>query len=232
MKLSDLIQAFRVDTDDLRPKFLTLDEDAIRFANEAVKEAAVRGRLMFDDTQTVEVLAGVSRYTIPGSLFQITRAALFRQTDPGNPPTIPATYASKSCGTLTNKARASFDVECPYWREERKQPEVYFQEDRSLVLAAIVPSAYLLRLEGYRTPLDDELMDDGEDVPPINAMHHEKLVHWMSYRAYSKPDSEIFNPKKAQESLDAFESYFGLRPLVNQHARDEADRPHHNTAYW
>ena len=57
---------------------------------------------------------------------------------------------------------------------------------------------------------------DGE--PEIRAHLHKKLVSWMEYRAYSKPDVDYADPKKAANGLAEFESEFG--PPIN--AREDA----------
>jgi hypothetical protein len=75
-------------------------------------------------------------------------------------------------------------------------------------------------------------MDDSLDKPEIHPQHHRFLVHWALHRAYSKPDSEIFNPDKAAKALKDFEDYFGYRPTANERKREQASRPHHVRAYW
>lgn len=224
MNLGDLITSHRVDSDDKISPYFTKQEDAIRFLNEAEEEAAVRARLLFDDTQTITVLPNVSRYDFTG-LFEITRATMYRRVSTG-----PDVYATTGGIALTAISRDAMDHQYPCWREERKAPCFYIRDDVSITLPCIVDRAYIIRLEGYRG--QKKQMQDAADTPEINPQHHRFLVQWSLHRAYAKPDSEIFNPDKSQKALDEFEAYFGYRPTVNERHREQADRPHHTTAYW
>jgi hypothetical protein len=223
MNLGELVTSHRVDSDDKVYPFFTKPDDVVRFLNEAEAVAAIRARLLFDDTQTITVTAGTSRYDF-GGLFEITNAVAYRKTGE------PSTYATTGGIHLIAKSRDWMDRNYPDWREDRRPPCFYIRDDVSITLPCIVDRDYIIRLEGYRTP--KKLMNDSNDRPEINALHHRFLVHWSLHRAYAKPDSEIFNPDKSAKALKEFEDYFGYRPTVNERHREQADRDHHNMAYW
>jgi hypothetical protein len=232
MTLDDLISSFRVDADDqardLNGKqgdLLWADADLERWFGEAEEEAAVRKRLLYDDYTLaivrINVLAGQSSYPIDPRFFEISKARLLN-ADTG-----------RFLEDLYITTRDALDQECQYWRDERRRPERFIQDDTRIVLPGIVDRAYTLRIEGYRAPLVPITADsDGSVEPEIAAIHHRFLVHWVLHRAYSKPDSEVFNPQKAAIALGAFEQYFGLRPDADLRKDQQANRPHHNTSWW
>jgi hypothetical protein len=229
MNLGELRTQTRIDSDDRKPPFFSKDDELRAWLNEAEAEAAMRARLIFDDSQRVVLTAGTSRYTLT-SLFEITWAGIYREATPAVPPSTPATYATRLERELYLIDRDENDEIYPQWREDRCAPERLIVDDTSVTLPGILASNYQLRLEGYRTPATP--MVDNADEPEINPMHHRFLVHWALHRAYSKPDAEIFNPGKAADALKAFEAYFGERWSANQRKRNQASRPHHNRSYF
>jgi hypothetical protein len=60
-----------------------------------------------------------------------------------------------------------------------------------------------------RDPLAE--MNDMDDEPEIAARYHRSLRFWMMFRAYSKQDTETFDPKKLADSLSMFEQEFGKK---------------------
>lgn len=230
MTLKDLIASFRVDADDKAQSLngstsdlLWPDDDVTRWFNEAVEEAALRKRLIFDETTPevceIAVEEGVSGYPLNSALVEITAAFLH-------------TAGSERVIRLTATDRDEMDRIRPDWRTERCTPKYFIQEDTRIYLPGIVDADYTMKLEGYRLPLDDEQMSDESDVPVIAQAHHRFLVHWPLHRAYGKQDADTFDPNRAALALDAFEKYFGLRPDADLRKDQQANRPHHNKAYW
>lgn len=232
MTLDELIASFRFDADDLPESVGGGDGDLLwknaelaRFFGEAEEEAALRKRLLFDDYTLaivkIDVLEDQSSYPLDPRMFEVSKARLLDAT------------TGEFVEDLYITTRAALEQRCPRWRDERRQPGFFIQDDTRIVLPGIVDRAYTLRLEGYRTPLTPITeISDGSTVPEIGLIHHRFLVHWALHRAYSKPDSEVFNPQKAATSLAAFEQYFGLRPDADLRRDQQADQPHHNVAYW
>lgn len=230
MTLEDLIASFRVDADDQSRSvngstsdLLWQDDDVTRWFNEAVEEAALRKRLIFDDTTPdvcqIAVLEGVSGYPLNPALVEITAAFLH-------------TAGSERVIRLYATDRDEMDRIRPDWRTDRCTPKYFIQEDTRIYLPGIVDADYTMKLEGYRLPLDDEQMSNDSDVPVIAQAHHRFLVHWATHRAYGKQDADTFDPNRSQLALDAFEKYFGLRPDADLRKDQQANRPHHNKAYW
>lgn len=231
MTLDDLIASFRVDADDVPTSvgggtkdLLWSDAELARFFGEAEEEAAIRKRLLYDDYTLsmvrIDVLAGQSSYPLDPRFFEISKARLL-SADTG-----------RFIEDLYITTRDEMDLRSTCWRDERRCPEMFIQDDTRIVLPGQIDRAYTLRLEGYRTPLVPITADsDGSAAPEIAAIHHRFLVHWVLHRAYSKPDSETLNPTKSATALAAFEQYFGLRPDADLRKDQQADRPHHNRAW-
>lgn len=232
MTLADLIESFRVDADDL-PKsmgggdgdLLFKDADLARWFGEAEEEAAIRKRLLFDDYTLaivrIDVLANQSSYPLDSRMFEVTKARLLN-ADTG-----------RFVEDLYITDRDELDAIDRCWRDERRCPERFIQDDTRILLPGIVDRAYTLRLEGYRTPLVPMTADSDPEstTPEIGKVHHRFLVHWVLHRAYSKPDSEVYDPQKSAIALGAFEQYFGLRPDADLRKDQQANRPHHNKAW-
>jgi hypothetical protein len=75
MNLEDLIASFREDSTDKLEPYLWEDETVTRWLNEAQDEAAVRGRLLLDDSTpavtTIAVSAGQASYQLHAKVYEI-----------------------------------------------------------------------------------------------------------------------------------------------------------------
>jgi hypothetical protein len=69
------------------------------------------------------------------------------------------------------------------------------------------------------------------DEPCILAVHHIHLVQWALYRAFSKPDAEIFDPNRAAQAEAEFSRYFGARPDSDLRSDTREDEPQHIVAW-
>lgn len=223
MKLEDLIASFRVDTQDVKKPYLWPDKEIARWLAEGEDEAAIRKRLLFDsDTPAVteiEVLPGTTRYKLDTRIFEVTGAWLYNAAE---------TQRTR----LTPTDMATVNDTCPFWRTDRGMPERIVIEDSSILLPYLISEPWLIRLEGYRTPLEPLTNDSPDAEPEIASVHHRFLVYWALHRAYQKPDAETLNPSKSATALEDFEAYFGKRLTANQGKRNQADRPHRVRAYW
>lgn len=223
MTLTELIASFRVDSDDTKLPYLWASKDVARYLAEGEDEAAMRKRLLFDsitpEVTEIEVLPGTSRYKLDSRLFEVTEAWLYN-----------AAETQRTRLTMTDMA--TINQTCPYWRSDRGMPERIVIEDSYIVLPYLITDAWLIRLEGYRTPLIPLTFDSPDVEPEIASVHHRFLVHWALHRAYQKSDAETLNPAKSATALADFEAYFGPRWTANQGKRNQADRPHRVRSYF
>lgn len=221
MDRAALIIQFRSDADDQAEPPLSGDDLVTTWLNEAEDEAAVRADLLLetedDDICQIDVEAGTARYALHEAVACITRATFTRT-------------GSSDVKELTLTTRTAMDRDFPGWRTRAQDPCHLIQDDTSVTLGSLPDADGVLRFECQRTPLTP-MADDG-DTPEIHRLHHRHLVNWALYRHYSRPDTEQYDPGRAQKALDVFTGHFGL-PRDAQLARDrEAEQAHHNVADW
>ena len=69
-------------------------------------------------------------------------------------------------------------------------------------------------------------MFEDEDEPEISPIHHRNLAGWVTYRAFSVPDTDAMDQKRSAQGLADFEDYFGPRPDAWNRRDNNANRPH------
>ena len=214
MNLGAMIQRFRVLTRDTVKRYMWQDDEIAPWFVEAESEAAIRSRLIRDDIE-IDITAGDAVLDLPADLFEIEYAEL--------------RDSSGNVFEITALTRKELSVVRPLWRTTTERPAHFIHEEKTLVLGAIADQDYILYVEFFRTPRNP--LSSEKDEPEIAAHHHEHLIDWVMFRAYSKPDSDSMNPGKAQESEARFIDYFGPRPKANLRRRQNANRPHRNTLH-
>ncbi len=212
MNLNTLITTAATRVDDLAAGKLWSRAEWIEYANDAQDEACRRARLLVDSTTaavcSITLVDGTPTYDLHDSIIFVRRVRLVQVSDG---------VALKVLGRV-HAADLDRDVG-PQWQEEVGQPRGY------------VPDIDDHQLRPYPTPDTDEWkatltvvrtalvpavnetypMEDGDDEPEIRRRHHLGLVNWMLYRAYSKQDSQCYNPKAAAMFLADFEAEFGKK---------------------
>lgn len=223
MDLEGLIAQFRVDADDTVPNpYLWESEWVAGWLSEAQAEAAIRGRLLYESVNPaiceIPVVAGTAVYALHKALYEIGHLRFL------------PTGASRS-EPVRLTTRGELDRICPDWREPipGRRMEFAIQDDTRIQLVSKPEYAGTLYLEGWRLPLK-ALEDDG-DKPEVNEAHHRHLVQWALHRAFSKPDSETIDPKRAERAEFEFTRYFGQRPDAGLRRETQSDRPQHNQAW-
>lgn len=205
MDLEDLMAEFRQQADDKGFQPLYVDEDLPKWANEAEREAAVRARLLFDDTSaflTLPVVAATVRYAIDPRI-QVIDGAFFAPTV-GRQRLLDLTGLDDLRQHDTHLCRTC------------NRPAALVHIEQSAIRLWPIPTSTVagsLKLEVYRLPLED--MVDSDDAPEIGAIHHLGLVDWMLYRAYATKDGEDGDPVRSKTHYDAFEARFGERPTAD-----------------
>lgn len=209
LTLTQLIERARDELNDAQTPYLWSDAVLTALFNEAVFEANRRIRCIVDtgsqDVCHIALTAGQSEYSLHPSVIAVRRAAL----------------ASRRSDPLLRTTQATMDLNYSDWRERRGEPRCFVRSTaRGVVFVSPVPNADdTLELEVWRDPLDIELMEVGTDSPSdagIPAAHHQKLVHWVCFRAFMRHDTETEMPQMASMHLDMFESYFGARPTARE----------------
>lgn len=219
MNLKSLVATFRADTDDRADPPRCEKSDVVGWLNEAEDEASLRARLIFDQDSgctEIAITAGDTVVQIDPSIFEIETAYLIDADGRTHP--------------LMQKDRTELDRVFPDWRTTTDRPDALIHDDKTVAFSRIVDAEYTLRLEAYRKPARP--MASNDDEPEIHPRHHRMLIEWAKHRAYSVPDTDLFNSGKAAEALEKFEDYFGRRPDASVRRRQQANKPHHNKACW
>ncbi len=214
MTLAELMVRHRaLSGDDVAPYFVG-DVLLASFLNEAVEEAAIRGRLIHEsadpDVCEVPVLADQASYPLHASLYEIDHAA-FRAD------------AQASRVTLYQASQEWLDSNVRDWRDAKGAPQFLIQADASVRLVPCPGADGTLLLEGYRIPKAP--MVDPTDVPEVSAIHHKHLVEWSLFCHFGIQDSELYDPARAATSEAAFTAYFGPRPDADLRRISREDTP-------
>lgn len=221
MTLAELIARYRTDANDKVLPYFVSDDEVTAWLNDAVAEAAIRGRLIHESDNAalckIAVKAGKSVYPLHPSMYELSYVA---HRVPGQAQRCPVLLVSTEW----------LDSGVPGWRDREALPTFAVQTDKSLRLVPRPVVDGELLLEGYRLPL--ALLEDKEDEPELNAAHHRHLVHWALHRGFSIPDTEFFDPERAARSEAAFTQYFGLRPDSDLRRETREDVPQHVVAFW
>ena len=222
MNLEQLIERFRIDADDLTTPYLWEPEWLAMWFSEAQDEAAVRARLLLDDTTPavtqLAVTAGVTGYILHPKVYEIVRVGFKPDGD------------ERVCPIdLVTRERLDRD-----YRDWRTRPagdlRWAMQTDTRLRLGPSPSRGGMLHIEAYRLPLKPLVNDT--DKPEIHEAHHRHLVQWVLYRAFSKPDADGRDPGKAEKAYAEFERYFGPRPDADLRRSTRHDLPQVNVSYF
>lgn len=215
MNLRELIKQFRVLSKDMVRKYLWPDEELIPWFAEAEKEAAQRARLIRDSDE-ITLSIGDKSCDLPSGMFDVQYAEL-RAVD-GTVYEIHATDHVELTATR------------PGWRTKTDRPREFIDNgDGTLTLGYVCDAEYTLYVEGFRTPKNP--LSSESDEPEIAEDHHSKLVDWVFFRAYSKPDVDTLNPGKSADGEDRFTKHFGKRLNADLRRRQNASRPHRNRCH-
>ncbi|QEL64778.1 hypothetical protein OTERR_13020 [Oryzomicrobium terrae] len=221
MTLAELIARYRLEAKDQVAPFFVSDDEVRGFLNEAQREACIRARLIHENSNTsvcnISVSVGKGTYKHHPALYEITHSG-FKLA--GEPVRRPVSLVSSEW----------LDANVRDWRDASGTPIYAIQKDRALRLVPTPSAPGTLLLEGFRTQLDD--LEAKDDEPEINAIHHLHLVQWVLFRAFSIPDADIFDGKRAAVAESAFTDYFGLRPDADLRRSTREDVPQHVQGFW
>lgn len=222
MNLEQLIEQFRIDADDLVQPYLWPDDWVAPWLTEAVSEAAVRGRLIYEAADPaiceIAVTAGVATYPLHKSLYELAHLR-FKPT------------GSTQSEPVHLKAREELDRIRPGWRDRTStQPCFAIQDDTRITLVDRPSVAGTLYVEGYRVPL--RALANDNDKPEINEAHHIHLVQWALHRAFSKPDADTRDPGRAAAAEAKFTAYFGPLPDADMRRSTRHDEVQTNKIFW
>lgn len=222
MKFEELEAQYRERVGDHADPPLADAPTVLRWLNEAVAEACIRGDLIreADAAELCEfsiAAESTTAVTLPAAMQRIDYAS-FTPTD------------SEPIALKVEVSRMELDRLSRTWRTDTGTPSRLLVEGRKMRIVVAPETAGVLRIEGWRIPLDDERMGARDSEPVIATLHHEKLVCWAVYRALSNPDGELFDQGKADRAYAEFQAYFGPRPDADADQAYDA-RPQFNKVW-
>ncbi len=224
MTLQGLITAFRVQANDKVQPYFWSDEEITSYLNSAQQEAAIRGRLIFEvadaDVCRIDVLKGQPIYNLNPLLYEIVHVSF---KDNGQ----------QKGSRISISSPENMDGLCGAdWRERSGSPRFAVQADKWLRLAPTPDADGLLFIEGYRAPKPMDLTHADTAEPEISTLHHEHLINWALHKAFSIPDSELFDPERSVTAEKEFTRYFGMRPDSDLRRITREDTSHHVESFW
>lgn len=203
MEVSALLAEYRRRADDRVKDYYVDDEEAMRFASEAEREAAIRSKLLFD-TSTPEVV----EYTLAPGQAEVPLSPLVYIIDDASV----AVGSGRSCNldlTGLDQIRTHSN-----WLTATGRPRLLAHLERNIARLYPAPAqGGTLRLAVYRLPLFP--LQTPYDEPEIGEEHHDGLIDWMLYRTWSAKDSEQEDPARADKALADFTARFGERPTAS-----------------
>lgn len=219
MKRVDLIRRFRTLAQDKVQPYLWADEDVNDWLNDAETQASIRARLIQEDANpdvcSIALAVGTQVYALHPSVFEISNIRL-----------IPA--SGDKPRRLSIVTRDFLDMQDPDWRDSTDPAQSVIQMDRTLRVVGTFDDGDRLALECFRMPLAPMDPTNPDSAPEINPAHHEHLVHWVLAKAYSNPDADTLDPKRAAAAEAAFTAYFGPMPDADLRRSTRADVPQYN----
>jgi len=205
MNVAGLLVLARQRLDDEVTPGLWSDDELIGFLNEAVKQACIRQRFLFEANHprvcTAPVTAGSAQVRLHSAVLAIRSARL--------------ASTSKPLDLVTLRW---MDRERPEWPHDRGTPEriVVDQQNGRMTLHPTPTQDDTLQLAVWRTPLEAELMTEAGDEPVVDAFWHADLVDWVEHLAYLRADSETQDLARSNEAAARFAAKFGRMPSAHE----------------
>jgi hypothetical protein len=183
--------------DDVEP-YLFCDETLDTAANEAIREAVYRGKLIRDASNAMTQLAitaSTASYDLNSKIFQIERVTIN-----GN--------------TLQIRAQSHLDRNIYKWGEKTGTPTDYVPdvETGTILFYPKPDAAYTAKLTVFRYPLADD------DLSELPVFCHADLKHWIDHIYYSQEDIDHGDPKLSLKAESLFTQRFGPRLNHNSQA--------------
>lgn len=190
MTLLELREAARRRLDDLVEGYGWVDADLNAWINEAIREAALRGRLN-RGAVTVSVVAGTASYALSATVDYVHTAKM-----------------AASSFVLARTSRDELNACAGNWSTATGSPTAFFIETRTLTLYPIPSASGTLNLVADLIP--SALTSDSQS-PGLETQDHLPLLEWVIYRAGQQRDVDTLVPNSEQYEVN-FSRYFGQRP--------------------
>lgn len=211
MTLAEMIALYRAQAQDVQQPVFCSDELLTVYANQAVREACRRGKLLRDAVSpmcTVQFAAGQRSVQLDKRILQVIDADV-------------------DYFDVRLFSAAQMDEYTPGWKRATNmdRPQVLVSGVTTNAMHLYPPPAVAGEIHLHVLCLPLEPLVAPVDEPEIREEAHEALVEWMLYRAYDRQDIELYDEQKARAALANFEAEFGRKASLRneQWVRDGAD---------
>lgn len=199
----ELVQAWRDSVADTVEPYLWSDREAYRFLNDAY--------FMF-----VRLTGGVPDFGSAECEVQVRAGEAFGDLHPSVLRIMSATLRSKQRPIKIVNSTDLPSLTTDDYGGRAKITDFNSPGDVSHMVIGMVPDRVrfvmvpmeddVVDLQIYRLPLS-QITRDNQKLCDVSVIHHEHLMHWMSFRAYGKQDADAFDPRRAEYHKAEFERY-------------------------
>ena len=203
MNSSELLEAFRLDVEDLSDPPLWSDLEIYRYLNDACFQfVRMTGGIADFTSEACEVgiTAGEDMSLLHPSIMRVMSAK--RRSDNREIEVVNIT-------DLHAHYRSDYGVRVKQFLDDTPGPVrmMVLGMQRDLVRWVQVPEFDdAVDMVIYRLPLKP-ITGAGQALDDVEEIHHLHLLDWMKHLAYKKQDAETFSPKDSERSGQAFLAY-------------------------
>ncbi len=209
MTTTELLALFRMEVNDLEPKYLWSDELVYRYIDDAQKQFCRDTNGILDARSfTLSIVPATEWYDISPNILKLRGAT---DTSTGRPVPLIA-YEKMLEGNMF------FDGSVGTVRAL-----ITGLEENKFRTWPVPNQAMTVELRTFRLPTTVEPGDDLE----IPEQHHQHLLHWVKHRAYSVQDAEVFDKNAADRFFALHQAYCAKARIEQNRVR----RPVSNVTY-
>lgn len=209
MNLEALLAELRSRLDDEAAPYLWSDESLTLYLNEAEREAAVRAKLLYDDTTPdfthLAAIADAPTVLLDPRVLQVDRVLL---------------DGRQLLRTTVDQLDREYGE--GRWRNHKGRPHSFIEESDWLRLYPTPQADGDLRLALWRLPAED--MAAPADEPEIDARWHLQMIEWAVHLAFKRRDSDAEDARRAAAADTTFTAAFGIREDANVQRKQRIKR--------
>lgn len=206
MTLGDLLDALRVRLDDTVEPYLYDTPSLTAYLNDAVRQAAIRKRLLLDRTTPeccrATVDAGQAEVRIHPDVLALRSVRWSGSTRP-----------------LKLTTLKVMDRDRPEWTTAPQDHPTHVIVDAQSGAIVLWPTPHVagtLAMAVWRVPLETEQMESPDDEPVIEPVWHRDLLDWAEHLAFLTKDGETRDEARATAAAGRFEAKFGRLPSAHE----------------
>ena len=209
MDVSRLLEIIRIkidDFDDTEDELFT-DDELIYYINNALAEAAFRGKLFVKENYSLELVPGQREYSVPANVISITQILDEDKRDVNKIQEVDfeqTIYHSCADNAFSNTSTSND------WRKDTDSLPYYFMQNTTnnkLVFYPIPNKISVVTMRGWYLPV---VVESDDELPAeLSPIYQHDLIYWVLFECYDKQDADVHHPGKAEENKQRFAEVFG-----------------------